>query len=124
MATPIVAQEKDREASSRIFRGRRLYREQGAEIVLYIDGSFGVPSATKAGLVYHVNLKAQTCKCPDKKNQSEPCKHMFAAELKALEHRRKDRSQTEEARRRSLERKKDRIVFTPDQIAANLARMS
>ena len=47
------------------------------------DGTWLVPSQTKAGDVaaYHVNLEAKSCTCPDHKEGGFTCKHFYAASI-------------------------------------------
>lgn len=67
---------------ARAQRGIRLYLERGDEIVAYVDGTYGVPSRTEEGVLYDVDLEAETCECPDR---VYPCLHAFSAELKNAE---------------------------------------
>ena len=49
------------------------------------DGAVGrcggewVVAAERGGRIYRVDLKAQTCSCPDFEHRGETCKHLFAA---------------------------------------------
>lgn len=47
------------------------------------NGIWLVPSQTKPGKTYHVNLILGTCNCEDHKEWVEPCKHMIATEIVA-----------------------------------------
>ena len=71
-------------------RGLRLHRERGSEIVTYLDGTYGVPSRTEEGVLYVVDLDAETCECPDKACRKDvTCLHAVAAEAKRREAARK-----------------------------------
>ena len=61
-----------------------LYRERGSEIVVYLDGTCGVPSRTEEDVLYHVDLEAGTCECPDAICRKVSCLHMVAAEAKRI----------------------------------------
>lgn len=74
----IEAQGKE----SRAQRGLQLFRERGSEIVVYLDGTYGVPSRTEEDLVYHVDLKIETCECRDFEIRRVSCLHQFAAMMK------------------------------------------
>ena len=47
------------------------------------DGTYLVPSQTRAGEVaaYNVNLESKTCTCPDHKEGGFTCKHYYAASI-------------------------------------------
>ena len=45
------------------------------------DDGWLVPSQTGTDRIYEVNLKAQTCTCPDHMEGGQKCKHIFAAEV-------------------------------------------
>ena len=68
-------------------RGLRLHRERGAEVVLYLDSTVGIPSETEDGGLYIVDLKEESCDCPSYRFTSEPCKHVFVAILYRAKHR-------------------------------------
>ena len=76
------ATSTDRERETRAMRGLALYRERGDEIVLYLDGTYGVPSRTEEGGLYVVDLEAGTCDCPDSTYGGHTCLHAVAAEAK------------------------------------------
>src|SRR5262249_15141846 len=40
-----------------------------------------VPSQTGTDRIYTVNIKAQTCTCPDHVEAGHKCKHIYAAEI-------------------------------------------
>lgn len=125
METPVYrkATGAEGDTETRAQRGRRLYLERGAEIVFYIDGTFGVPSAGEAGVLRTVDLDAEhtsaRCECPDASLRGAVCAHQHAAEWKRREWRREARARTIRARVKP----EDRIRFTPEQILANLERM-
>lgn len=84
------------EDKGRATRGLQLYVDKGSEIVEYLDGSFGIPSATIPGWIYNVVLEAETCECRDFEIRGGVCLHqitatIFAAKrtLKALKPKRK-----------------------------------
>ena len=94
MATPIIAREgrggKDGGGETRAMRGLALYRHRSDEIVVYLDGTFGVPSRTEEGGLYVVDLGRETCDCPDAKYGGHVCLHAVAAEAKRREIVRRD----------------------------------
>src|SRR5258708_30911163 len=45
------------------------------------DGTWLVPSQSGTEKIYHVNLEAKTCTCPDHKEGGQTCKHYFAAQF-------------------------------------------
>ncbi len=69
--------------TSRVSRGIALFEEYGDEIVRYLDGTFGVPSRTDEGVVYVVDLEAETCECKDFEIRRVGCMHQAAATIKA-----------------------------------------
>jgi uncharacterized Zn finger protein len=77
--------------------GVRLYRERGDEIVVYVDGTFGVPSRSEAEVLRNVDLLAGTCECPHQKFRGGICAHMVAVEMKAAERRARRRARRAEA---------------------------
>ncbi len=95
---------------TRELRGLTLYREHGEEITHERRGVYTVPGCTGRG-TYTVNLAVfggeESCNCPDR---AAVCKHLIAATIY--------RAKTT-ARRRTT-----RPRFSPETIAANLARMS
>ena len=86
MATPTVYRTATEggTATTRAQRGLALYRDRGGEIVVYVDGAYGVPSRTEEGVLYHVDLEAGTCECPDATCRKVSCLHMVAAEAKRI----------------------------------------
>lgn len=75
---------------TRAQRGLALYRERGGEIVVYLDGTYGVPSRTVEGVIYHVDLEAGICECKDATKGGHTCLHSVAAEAKRAEIARKE----------------------------------
>ena len=65
----------------RIRSAFRLFEERQDEIVVYLDGSYGVPSRSVAGLLYHVDIDHGTCECPDQAKGGHHCAHLFCAEI-------------------------------------------
>lgn len=112
MADPIVTSRR---------RGLTLYRQHRESIIWRVDGLVLVPSSSSPNRVYEVDLGKQTCTCEWWKYNRKTCAHMIAAELRVAELRRRDEKRSEEARARSLEKKKDRIQFTPEQFARQIA---
>lgn len=68
------------EAVALATRGKRAesYRSSGVAITKLEDGCFQVPSQTKTGLSYKVNLQQGTCECPDFQRRRRRCKHLLA----------------------------------------------
>ncbi len=77
MSESSVAQ-RDRLARER--RGIALYRERGAEIEHIKGRTWAVPSCSGEG-IYLVDLRAETCGCPDFEHREENCKHIYAAAI-------------------------------------------
>ena len=101
--------------STRQERGIALFRERGEEIEHHGRGRFSVPGCS--GEAYEVNLAIfssdeQSCTCPDHPPIGKVCKHIYAATIVR-------------AKRQAAERRKHsrRVEFSPEQVAANLARM-
>ncbi len=76
--------------TTRCERGIALFRERGSEIVRYVDGTFGVPSRTEEGVIYHVDLERGTCQCADylveavnRNNPYHVCLHQVCATIHA-----------------------------------------
>ena len=82
--TERVPQQEAEGITTRAQRGLALYRDRGDEIVVYLDGTYGVPSRTQEGVLYHVDLEAGTCECPDATCRKVSCLHMVAAEAKRV----------------------------------------
>lgn len=60
-------------------RGRELARDRR---IKRVEGeTWFVPSQTKNGGGYVVNMSARTCSCPDHETRMVKCKHMFAVEF-------------------------------------------
>ena len=120
MAEATIPQSKDSRLSTRELRGIVLYRERGEEIEHQGRGRFTVPGCS--GGSYTVNLAIfsfageQSCTCPDTPPAGEVCKHVHAATIARAKRQ-------AEARRRQAEKNAERMVFSPDQVAANLKRM-
>ena len=88
MATPSIDRlGNEGKGGTRITRGIALYREHEEEIVVYLDGTFGVPSSTTVDFVYHVDLSEGTCTCPDSEFRRATCLHQVAASIKESKRR-------------------------------------
>ena len=61
-------------------RGIALYRNRGDEIEHLDSWRWRVPSCTGEN-VYVVDLRSQSCQCPDYRRRSLPCKHVAAATI-------------------------------------------
>ncbi len=69
-------------------RGLSLYRDRGDEIVVYpTTGEYGVPSASKEGVIYHVSVETEHCECDSYRFSGRACKHVFCAMLFAVQRR-------------------------------------
>lgn len=109
MDTNTVAHQRP---TTRELRGLKLYRERGDEIEPQGRGVYLVPGCS--GSTYTVDLAVfsdeESCTCPDHREHPEfTCKHLTAATL----YRAKDNARRRDSRQR----------FSPEMIAANLARM-
>ena len=71
--------------STRELRGLALYRDHGDEIERTAPHVYVVPGCS--GGSYVVHLGRETCTCPDFERHNTPCKHLFAATLKAAKSR-------------------------------------
>lgn len=83
MSESSVAQERQAERIERLARERRgiaLYRERSKEIEHLKGRTWAVPSCSGEGL-YQVDLRAETCECPDFSRREENCKHIYAAAI-------------------------------------------
>ena len=83
MSESSVAQERQRRRVERMVRERRgiaLYREREGEIEHVKARTWVVPSCSGEGL-YLVDLRAETCGCPDFEHREENCKHIYAAAI-------------------------------------------
>ena len=58
--------------STREVRGLALYLERGSEYVRVSSDTFLVPSCSKHGGEYLVDLEAETCECEDHKRYGGP----------------------------------------------------
>ena len=67
--------------STREARGLALCLERGSEFVRVSSDTFLVPSCSKHGGEYLMDLEAETCECEDHKRYGGPCKHAFGAML-------------------------------------------
>jgi hypothetical protein len=76
-----------RGGETRAMRGLQLFRRRGAEITVYLDGTYGVPSKSEESLVYCVDLEAETCECPDHEYKRVTCCHQYAALIYRAKHR-------------------------------------
>jgi hypothetical protein len=66
---------------SREGRGLQLYLDRGSEFVRVSRDSFLVPSCSRRGAEYLVDLAAESCECEDHRRNGGPCKHAYAAML-------------------------------------------
>lgn len=120
MAEATIPQSKASRLSTRELRSIALYRERGEEIEHQGRGRFTVPGCSSGS--YTVDLAIfssageQSCTCPDTPPAGEVCKHIHAATIARAK-------RWAEARRRQVERNRERMMFSPDQVAANLERM-
>ncbi len=64
--------------ATRTTRGLALYRDYAGEIVRTAPHTYEVPSCTGSG-IYEVDLRSESCSCPDRPTEGEVCKHTFAA---------------------------------------------
>lgn len=130
MSITTLQQDQSTDQDPRALRGLQLYRSKGEEI-MHNGGSFYLVPASYREPAYLVDTNAESCTCPDYQfrqaklakaskdgdsEAAEPCKHIYAAMIV----RAKDRI---ELRTRQAERNAERMIFTPEQIEANLARM-
>ena len=69
---------KQANANTRQQRGIALFRERGEEIEHVEGWRWRVPSCSGSG-VYLVDLRAESCECPDTPPEGEVCKHLVAA---------------------------------------------
>jgi hypothetical protein len=68
-------------ADTREGRGLQLYLDRGSEFVRVSRQTFLVPSSTKRGVEYFVDLERESCECYDHRRNGGPCKHAYAAML-------------------------------------------
>ncbi len=61
-------------------RGITLFRERAAEIEHVEGWTWRVPSCSDSS-VYLVDLRAESCQCPDTPPEGEVCKHTVAATI-------------------------------------------
>jgi hypothetical protein len=64
--------------TTRTTRGIKLHRDHAASIVRTAPHTYEVPSCT-GGTIYEVDLRSESCTCPDRPPRGEVCKHTFAA---------------------------------------------
>lgn len=122
MAAATIPQAGASRLFTRELRGLALARQRFEEIEHEGQGRFTVPGCS--GGSYTVQLPilgaAESCTCPDfqevGRHTGEPCKHIYAATVVRAKRQ-------AAARRRQAERNAERMVFSPDQVAANLQRM-
>ncbi len=65
--------------STREARGLELYRRGGIDRIS--RDVFLVPSCTRRGVDYLVDLERQSCECRDHHRTGGPCKHVYGAML-------------------------------------------
>lgn len=79
MATESLA-HRATPTTTRESRGIRLFEQRGDDIQ-HLDGwRWRVPSCSGEA-VYVVDLRAQSCQCPDYQRRELPCKHVYAASI-------------------------------------------
>ncbi len=72
---------------TRELRGLKLYRDHGDRIERILPHTYSVPSCS-GETTYIVRLAPRVrCDCPDYERQGEPCKHAYAATIKAAKTR-------------------------------------
>jgi hypothetical protein len=62
-------------------RGLALYLDRGSEFVRVSRDTFLVPSRSKRGVEYFVDLEQGYCACADYRRNRVPCLHIYAAML-------------------------------------------
>lgn len=62
-------------------RGLQLYLDRGSEFVRVSRDTFLVPSCSKRGVEYLVDLEQESCECFDNRERRHHCKHLYAAQL-------------------------------------------
>ena len=66
------------ERTTRRQRGIALFRERGEQIEHIEDWRWSVPSCLNSS-AYLVDLRTESCECPDRPPEGEVCKHIVAA---------------------------------------------
>ncbi len=69
---------KQANANTRQARGIALFRSRGEQIEHVEGWRWRVPSCSSSG-TYLVDLRAESCECPDTPPEGEVCKHVIAA---------------------------------------------
>ena len=69
---------KQANANTRQARGIALFRSRGEQIEHVEGWRWRVPSCSSSG-TYLVDLRAESCECPDQPPEGEVCKHITAA---------------------------------------------
>jgi hypothetical protein len=64
--------------TTRTTRGIKLHRDHAAEIVRSAPHRYRVPSCTGSA-IYLVDLRSESCSCPDRPPEGAVCKHVTAA---------------------------------------------
>ena len=109
-----------RRLSTRELRGIALYRERGEEIERQRRGRFTVPGCSGGSYIVDLAIFGgeQSCTCPDTppSEAGEVCKHVHAATIARAKMRAR-------ALRKQADKNAERMMFSPDQAAANLERM-
>jgi ribonuclease HI len=83
------ADELSRKAYERVLKAQKQTRQSKARdilsgIMLLSDGTFKVPSQSSPGLIYRVDIKRNTCTCPDFQTRGKKvgyCKHTLAVRM-------------------------------------------
>jgi hypothetical protein len=85
MTTTPTIRERDAKVTgeSREQRGLALYRGRRGEFVRVSRDVVSVPSGSRRGLYYRVDLERQSCECRDFQRHHDTCKHLAAAEAYA-----------------------------------------
>lgn len=58
-----------------------IFEHRREEIIIYLDGTYGIPSRSVANHLWHVDLDHGTCECPDQAVGGRHCAHLFCAEI-------------------------------------------
>ncbi len=75
-------------------RNTALSREDNASLLtkyvtITIPGESATIQSQSNDKIYHINIKEQTCECPDYKYRNSYCKHLQAVDLKILDEKTK-----------------------------------
>lgn len=70
---------EERGSRGRMLRGVELYCQRAADFSIYLDGTIGVSSASRADHVHHVDPETGDCTCEDHAYRGRLCLHYYAA---------------------------------------------